>query len=94
MGNKAQHLEYATKERYDKDHVLMIGDAPGDMKAARANDALFYPINPGNEIESWKRFYDEAFDKFINGKYAGSYEKELIKQFDSYLPELPPWVRS
>lgn len=94
MGNKAQHLEYATKERYDKDHVLMIGDAPGDMKAARANDALFYPINPGNEIESWKRFYDEAFDKFMNGEYAGSYEEELIEQFDSYLPEMPPWIRS
>jgi phosphoglycolate phosphatase-like HAD superfamily hydrolase len=94
MGNKAQHLEYATKERYDKDHVLMIGDAPGDMKAARANDALFYPINPGDEIESWKRFYDETFDKFINGEYAGRYEKELIEQFDSNLPELPPWARS
>lgn len=94
MGNKEQHLEYATKGRYDKDHVLMIGDAPGDMKAARVNDALFYPINPGNEIESWKRFYLEALEKFLNGKYAGRYEDELIEQFDSYLPELPPWVRS
>lgn len=94
MGNKAQHLEYATKERYDKDHVLMIGDAPGDMKAASANDALFYPINPGNEKESWKRFYDEAFEKFIDGEYAGRYEEELIAEFDSYLPELPPWIRS
>ena len=94
MGSKAQHLEYATKGRYDKEHVLMVGDAPGDMKAARANDALFYPINPGNEIESWKRFYDEVFDKFINGEYAGQYEEELIEKFDSYLPELPTWVSS
>ena len=38
----------------------MIGDAPGDMKAARANGALFFPINPGHEDESWERFYDEA----------------------------------
>ena len=67
MGTKAQHLEYATKGRYEKDHVLMIGDAPGDMKAARANDALFYPINPGDEVQSWKCFHDDAFDKFING---------------------------
>ena len=94
MGNKAEHLEYAAKGRYEKDHILMIGDAPGDMNAARANDALFYPINPGNEIESWKRFCDEAFDKFINGEYAGRYEEELIAQFDSYLPELPPWMNS
>lgn len=91
MGTKTQHLGYATKGRYEKNHVLMIGDAPGDMKAARANEALFYPINPGNEIESWKRLYNEAFDKFINGEYAGEYEEKLIAQFDSYLPELPPW---
>ncbi len=91
MGTKAQHLEYATKGKYEKNHVLMIGDALGDMKAARANDALFYPVNPGNEIESWKRFHDEAFDKFINEEYAGKYERKLIAEFDSYLPEKPPW---
>ena len=90
MGTKTQHLGYATKNKYEKNHVLMIGDAPGDIKAARANDALFYPINPGNEIESWKRFHDEAFDKSINGEYAGEYEEKLITEFDSYLPELPP----
>ncbi len=91
MGTKKQHLDYATKGKYEKNHVLMIGDAPGDMKAARANDALFYPINPGHEIASWKRFHDEAFDKFINGQYAGEYEAQLIAEFDSYLPELPSW---
>jgi len=93
MGKKAQHLEYATKGKYEKNHILMVGDAPGDMKAARANDALFYPVNPGNEIESWKRFHDEAFDKFINEEYAGKYEEKLIAEFDSYLPEKPPWER-
>jgi phosphoglycolate phosphatase-like HAD superfamily hydrolase len=93
MGTKTQHLEYAAKGRYEKNHILIIGDAPGDMKAAKANDALFYPINPGNEIESWKRFHDEAFDKFINGEYSGDYEEKLIAQFDSYLPELPPWQK-
>jgi phosphoglycolate phosphatase-like HAD superfamily hydrolase len=91
MGNKTQDLEYATKGRYEKDHVLMIGDAPGDLEAARANDAFFYAINPGDEAASWKRFYDEAFDKFIGGEYAGEYEQMVIEEFDSYLPELPPW---
>jgi HAD superfamily hydrolase (TIGR01549 family) len=91
MGTKTQHLEYAAKDKYEKNHILMIGDAPGDMEAARVNDALFYPINPGYEIESWKRLGDEAFDKYINGKYAGSYEEKLIAEFNSYLPELPPW---
>jgi phosphoglycolate phosphatase-like HAD superfamily hydrolase len=93
MGTKAQHLEYATKGRYEKDRVLMVGDAPGDMKAAKANNALFYPINPGHEEDSWKRFYEEAFDKFLSGKYAGDYEKQLIAEFDKHLPENPPWLK-
>jgi phosphoglycolate phosphatase-like HAD superfamily hydrolase len=93
MGTKTQHLEYAAKGRYEKDHVLMIGDAPGDMKAARANNALFYPVNPGNEVESWKRFHDEAFDKFLDGNYAGKYEEKLIAEFNACLPENPPWKK-
>ena len=93
MGTKIQHLEYATKGKYEKNHVLMIGDAPGDLKAAKANNALFYPINPGNEIQSWKRFHDEAFDRFIKGHYAGAYEEKVISEFDSYLPEQPPWKK-
>jgi hypothetical protein len=52
---------------------------------------LFYPINPGAEVESWKRFHNEAFDKFINGQYADSYEEKVIAEFDKYLPERPPW---
>ncbi len=91
MGTKTQHLDYATTGKYEKNHILMIGDAPGDMKAARANDALFYPINPGDEVNSWKRFGDEAFDKFISGQYAGQYEEKVIAEFDALLPEQPPW---
>ena len=55
-------------------HVLMIGDVPGDLKAARSVKALFYPIDPGDETESWKRFYEEALKRFSAGGYAGGYE--------------------
>ncbi|MBN1126349.1 MAG: HAD hydrolase-like protein [Sedimentisphaerales bacterium] len=91
MGKKAQHLDYASTGKYTKNHVLMIGDAPGDLKAARSVGALFFPVNPGAEAASWKRFHDEAFDTFINGQYAGDYEAALISEFDDYLPENPPW---
>ncbi len=91
MGKKAEHLNYAAKGKYEKNHILMVGDAPGDMKAAKANDALFYPVNPGSEAESWKRFCEEGFDKFINGEYAGEYEEKVIAEFDACLPEKPPW---
>ncbi len=91
MGKKSLHLKLATKGEYAPDRVLMIGDAPGDMKAARANDALFYPINPSAEQDSWKRFYEEAMHRFLEGTYAGEYEAQLVAEFDKYLPETPPW---
>ncbi len=93
MGNKKEHLAMAIEGRYERNHVLMIGDAPGDMKAARANDALFYPINPWKEDASWERFNTEAFAKFIDGQYAGEYEEKLIAEFDTYLPDTPPWKK-
>jgi phosphoglycolate phosphatase-like HAD superfamily hydrolase len=93
MGKKALHLELATKNKYAPDRVLMIGDAPGDLKAARANGALFYPVNPGQEEESWRRFQEEAVHKFLAGAYAGTYEAQLIAEFDKLLPDQPPWKR-
>ncbi|MEI6807287.1 MAG: HAD hydrolase-like protein [bacterium] len=94
LGTKTEHIAMATKNRYPVSRILMIGDAPGDFKAARANGAFFYPINPGHEEESWRLFHSEAFDKFLTGTFGGDYEKKLISIFDSLLPELPPWQRS
>jgi phosphoglycolate phosphatase-like HAD superfamily hydrolase len=91
LGKKALHLELAAGGKYRADRILMIGDAPGDMKAARANGALFYPINPGHEEESWHRFHDEAMARFLAGTYAGAYERRMITEFDRLLPERPPW---
>ncbi len=91
MGSKAEHLKLAAVGKFDADKILMVGDAEGDLKAARAAGALFFPINPGHEEASWKLFHDEAMDKFLTGKYAGAYEKKLIDKFQTYLPALPPW---
>jgi len=90
-GKKSEHIALAAGGKFPGDKVLMIGDAPGDLKAARDNDALFYPVNPGDEEESWKRFHDEALGKFFDGTYAGEYEQALLDEFDKYLPEQPPW---
>ena len=93
MGTKKQHLQYAAKGKYPDDHILLIGDAPGDRDAAHAVNALYYPINPGAEDQSWKRFHDEASDKFLNGTYAGAYEASLIAEFEKLLPDTPPWKK-
>jgi len=90
-GSKKEHLAYGAKGKYPDNQILMIGDAPGDMKAAKANGVLFYPINPGHEEVSWERFYNEALDRFFNKEYEGKYESGLIEEFESYLPETPPW---
>lgn len=91
LGSKTEHLRMAAKGKYAPNNILMIGDAPGDMKSAKGVSALFYPINPGHEVESWKRFLDEAYDKFLNGSYAGEYEAGLIAEFNHLLPKEPPW---
>jgi hypothetical protein len=89
MGTK-KHLAAATQGKYPPGHVLMMGDAPGDMEAARANKSLFFPINPGHEEESWERFYKEGLDKFLSSQFAGAYEASLIAEFEKLLPEVPP----
>lgn len=91
LGTKGEHLKYAAKGKYADNKILMIGDAPGDLSAAKSNSVLFYPVNPGHEDASWKRFYDEALDKFFAGTYEGRYEENLIKEFESFLPEKPTW---
>ena len=90
-GTKKDCIANAKKEKYADHHIIMIGDALGDMNAAKANNALFYPILPGNEDFSWQRFFEESFDKFINGTYAGDYESKIICEFEKLLPSVPPW---
>ena len=92
-GSKTEHIRLASQGKYENGRVLMIGDAPGDMKAARTNNALFFPVNPGAEEASWERFHDEALDRFFAGTYAGDYEQALVDEFEKLLPEVPPWKR-
>lgn len=92
MGKKSEHIALGAQGRYAQVNMLMIGDAPGDFKAAQANQALFYPINPGQEEKSWERFHHEALNKFFDGSFAGEYQRALLDEFESFLPEQPPWI--
>ncbi len=88
-GTKKETLVNASK--YDAEHALMVGDAPGDYKAAQANRCLFFPVNPGAEEDSWQKFFEEGIDKFLEGSFAGAYQQSLLDDFEKYLPERPPW---
>jgi len=92
-GTKTEHIALAGKSKYSDNKILMIGDAKGDLDAAKNNGVLFYPIIPGKENKSWERFLNEALEKFKNCEYAGPYENELITEFKRSLPEVPPWLK-
>jgi phosphoglycolate phosphatase-like HAD superfamily hydrolase len=93
LGSKKEHIQMASNGRYDRSRILMIGDAPSDMKAARGNGALFFPVNPGHEDASWELLYCEAAEKFHRGEYTAEYEGRLIAEFDKLLPEVPWWKK-
>ncbi len=81
MGSKAEQLNTVINNNgYEKKHCLMIGDALGDMEAAKDNGIFFYPIIPLREESMWKAFYETYFNIFLNGCYA-EVEKELIADF-------------
>ncbi|MFQ6067693.1 MAG: HAD family hydrolase [bacterium] len=91
MGKKEDHIGIAAQKRYSPEKKLMIGDAPGDKKAADTTGALFYPIIPGRETQSWKKLSEEALPKFFKGAFAGDYQAHLITEFNRALPAEPPW---
>ncbi|MFZ2286655.1 MAG: hypothetical protein WAV93_06695 [Bacteroidales bacterium] len=93
-GTKAEHITMAAGGKYSDDRMLMIGDAPGDYKAALANNALFFPVVPGHENRSWKLFFEEGLDRFITGTYKGDYQDVLIREFRESLPEKPSWEKT
>ncbi len=90
MGNKKEHLQLVCG-KYPEGNVLMMGDAPGDMKAAKTNNLPFYPINPAHEEVSWELFHKEVANRFRNGNYSADYEAKLIDEFNMLLPEVPSW---
>ena len=84
-GNKSKQLFGTADGKYEKENILMLGDAFGDLDAAKSIGACFYPITPKNEVESWKKFKDKFLVKFLNGEYAGKLEDELAGDFKKIL---------
>lgn len=80
-GSKASSIHRLKELGYAPDHILMIGDAPADLKAAQENGVLFFPINVREEKQSWEEFRREGANRFRNGIYAGRYQDEKITDF-------------
>jgi phosphoglycolate phosphatase-like HAD superfamily hydrolase len=84
-GTKAYCIQEMKKFGFDNAHVLMVGDAPGDLDAANKNGVFYYPILVGKEKFSWDRFQNEALGKFIDGSFEGAYQQQLIEEFNANL---------
>ena len=90
-GTKSQSIRLAMSDRYARDHVLKVGDAASDLKAAQDNGVLFYPIVPGRENESWKTLGETVLDEFIGGSYAGERMEGCVSAFLSSLTDAETW---
>ena len=84
-GTKQHCIAELKKKGYDIDKILMVGDAPGDLQAAKNNDVKFYPILVNKEGFSWERLVGEAVPKLINGEFDEIYQNQLIDEFNSSL---------
>lgn len=75
-GTKAHCIGEMLKKGYAPDHVLMVGDAPGDRSAAQKNGVYYYPILVRHEAESWAELKDKGLEEFLSGNYAPYGEKK------------------
>lgn len=81
VGSKAYCIQEMLKKGYDKDKVMMTGDALGDYDAAKKNGVFYYPILVRHEKESWAEFQETAVNQLLNGKYEGEYQEAKIQEF-------------
>ncbi|CAI3330809.1 HAD hydrolase-like protein [Enterococcus cecorum] len=65
-GKKEDALAQLFTEGYTHSEILMIGDSPGDLKAAEVNQVGFYPILVGKEKQSWTRLAEQVASDFVN----------------------------
>lgn len=80
-GSKAACLSRLAGLGYDSSHILMVGDSPGDISAAKEAGVLYYPILPGQEEESWRLFQKEILALFLEGSYESERMTECEQRF-------------
>ncbi len=80
IGSKAACIARMLQFGYDRDKVLMVGDAPGDCDAAGKNGVHYFPILVNHEKESWEEAVSLAFSKLQAGEYA-AYGAQKKREF-------------
>lgn len=81
VGTKTVCLQKMLAKGYQPEHVLMIGDAPGDQTSAREGGVRFYPILAGHETESWAHFKQNVLPAFVADNYTSAFENMEAENF-------------
>ena len=84
-GSKAACIAALLEKGYEKENVLMCGDAPGDLAAAEKNGVGYFPILVNRERESWEEFMATAFERLLDRTYRGEYENKKKNEFKNNL---------
>jgi phosphoglycolate phosphatase-like HAD superfamily hydrolase len=82
-GSKAYCIRELLKKGYEKENVIMCGDAPGDLAAAEKNGVFFYPILVRKEKESWEEFISEGLGRLIDGSYTEYGEAKKLEFYNN-----------
>lgn len=69
-GSKRHCIAEMLSFGYARDHVLMVGDAPGDCDAAEQNGVFYYPILVNQEGASWAELRETGLTQLRSGYYA------------------------
>lgn len=79
MGTKEDCIKQEMVE-LNYDDAIMLGDAVGDLEAAKHNNISFYPIMPKEEDQAWEDFVNVYSKMFYNSTYK-QVEETVISSF-------------
>ncbi|MGN1205936.1 MAG: HAD hydrolase-like protein [Eubacterium sp.] len=80
-GTKRACLRQVFESGYEKNNMLMVGDAVGDKESADSVQIPFFPILAGKEEQSWQEGRQTAFPAWLNGKYTKEMQRHFENQF-------------
>ena len=84
-GSKSVCIQKMLDQGYDRQKVLMCGDALGDWDAARENGVWFYPILAGLEDKSWKELEEHYLKIFLKDGFTLELQNELVQKMNRNL---------
>ena len=85
VGSKDYIINELLKKGYEKEKVVMVGDAPGDREAAIATGVHYFPILFGREEECWREFTSYGLKRLQEGRFSETYQGALDTFFLKHL---------